>query len=335
MDQPYRLIGSIGSPYTMKLRAVLRYRRLPHIFAMRSPAIREQTAHLRPQIIPILQLPEDGSFHVDTTPLIEMLEQRHAERSIVPEDPAHAFLAFLIEDLGDEWLTKAMFHYRWAYEADQGYAARWIVDDERSELEGEEREAAVRAIAERQIGRMALVGCTPQNAPTIEATYRAVLAALEPHVRLRRYLFGTRPSIAEFGLFGQLRTLAIDPTPLSVIRAEAQRVESWLRQLDDASGVEGEWLPADADWPTPVVDLLRIAGAEYLPFLAANAAALDAGADEVRLTIRGREWVQAPFGYQAKCLMTLRRRFADLDAAARERLTLLLRDTGCLEVLAG
>ncbi|MEQ9641041.1 MAG: glutathione S-transferase C-terminal domain-containing protein [Alphaproteobacteria bacterium] len=334
MNKPYRLIGSIGSPYTMKLRAVLRYRRLPHVFTFRSPAIREQIADLRPQIIPILQLPEDGSFHVDTTPLIEMLEQRHAERSIVPPDPAQAFLAFLIEDMGDEWLTKAMFHYRWAYEADQGYAARWIVDDERSELEGEARAEAVRAIAERQIGRMALVGCTPQNAATIEATYRGILTALEPHVRLRRYLFGTRPSVAEFGLFGQLRTLATDPTPLAVIRAEAQRVESWLRQLDDASGIEGEWLDADADLPAAVIDLIRIAGAEYLPFLAANAAALETGADEVRLTIRGREWVQAPFGYQAKCLMTLRRRFADLDAGARARLDPLLRETGCLEVLA-
>lgn len=335
MDKPYRLIGSLGSPYTMKLRAVLRYRRLPHVFIMRSPSVRAEIAQVRPRIIPILQLPEDDSFHVDTTPLIEMLEQRHRERSIVPDDPAMAFLAFLIEDMADEWLTKAMFHYRWAYAADIDYAAHWIIDDERPELEGEDREQAVRAIADRQIGRMALVGCTPQNAPTIEATYRAVLAALEPHVRLRRYLFGDRPSLAEFGLFGQLRTLATDPTPMALMRAEAPRVESWLRQVDDVSGVEGEWLPAGADWPRPVVDLLRIAGAEYLPFLAANAAAERAGADEVRLTIAGREWVQAPFRYQVKCYAVLRGRLAALDAATRARLDPLLRETGCLAALAG
>ena len=119
------------------------------------------------------------------------------------------------------------------------------------------------------------------------------------------------------------------------MRREFQRVDSWLRQLDDVSGHDGEWLPTGAEWPAAVVALVRIAGAEYLPFLAANAAALDAGAAEVRLTIGGREWVQAPFGYQAKCLMILRRRFADLDDATRDRLAPLLGDTGCLDVLAG
>ena len=40
-----------------------------------------------------------------------------------------AFLASLIEDFADEWLTKAMFSYRWAYDADIQYASLWIADD--------------------------------------------------------------------------------------------------------------------------------------------------------------------------------------------------------------
>ena len=40
-----------------------------------------------------------------------------------------AFLASLIEDFADEWLTKAMFHYRWAYDGDIQYASLWIADD--------------------------------------------------------------------------------------------------------------------------------------------------------------------------------------------------------------
>ncbi len=39
------------------------------------------------------------------------------------------FLASLIEDFADEWLTKAMFHYRWAYDADIQYASLRIADD--------------------------------------------------------------------------------------------------------------------------------------------------------------------------------------------------------------
>jgi len=54
------------------------------------------------------------------------------------------------------------------------------------------------------------------------------------------YLFGSRPTLADFGLFGQLIILATDPTPASEMRRRAPDVLLWLLRLDDASGVEGE-----------------------------------------------------------------------------------------------
>ena len=56
MTTTYRLIGGLGSPYTMKLRAIMRYRRLPHVFEMRNGKVAEEVAHVRPQLIPMLQL---------------------------------------------------------------------------------------------------------------------------------------------------------------------------------------------------------------------------------------------------------------------------------------
>ena len=46
---------------------------------------------------------------------IRRLEADYLWRSIIP---AVAFLDMLLEDYGDEWLTKAMFHYRWVYAPD-------------------------------------------------------------------------------------------------------------------------------------------------------------------------------------------------------------------------
>ena len=332
---PYRLVGSNGSPYSIKLRAILRYRRLPFVWELRTERNRGEFAAVRPPIIPVLQYPEDGSFHIDTTPIACDLEARHpGERSILPDDPAQRFLCHLIEDFADEWMTKAMFHYRWTYDADIRYAGFWIADDFYPDRVGEAREAAARDFAERQIERMPLVGCTPENAPVIEESYRRVLAALEPHVGAYRFLFGTRPSLADFGLFGQLRTLATDPTPLAIMRAEAQRTESWVRQLDDASGIEGEWMGAGDPLPEAVTGLLGLCAEVYLPFLAANAGAAAKGEDEFEVELLGRPFRQAVFRYQVKCLAELRRRLGELDASARERVRPALEEAGGWEVLA-
>ncbi len=91
----------------------------------------------RVQLLPQLLLPgPDGTLEArtDSTPLIRELEQRYAGRSVIPPDGALAFIDALLEDYADEWLTKAMFHYRWAFAPDIANAAailpRWFRTDQ-------------------------------------------------------------------------------------------------------------------------------------------------------------------------------------------------------------
>ena len=72
----YRLIGSTASPYAIKLRALLRYRRIPFDWVIMTKALRKATEHLRPNLIPVLQYP-DGTFRGETTTLAYDLERRH------------------------------------------------------------------------------------------------------------------------------------------------------------------------------------------------------------------------------------------------------------------
>lgn len=308
----YTLYGALGSPYSMKLRAVLRYRRLVHVWKDGSAA-REALAQVRAPVIPVLRYP-DGRYDNDSTPLIYDLEARHAQRGIVPPDPAQAFIAHLLEDFADEWLTKAMFGYRWLAEADQVQMSRWLAFDNLKGGGLAQSQAFAEQFRARQVGRMALVGCTEENFPLIEASTRAVLGALEAHVVERHCLLGTRPSMAEFGIFGQLSQLATDPTPQAMMRADYPYTYRWLTHVDDMSGVEGEWEPGFA----PVVaQLVRIAGDVYAPFLLANEDALDAGAERFRMTAMGLPYAQGTFRYQVRCLRELRARFAALDPEAR------------------
>ena len=334
-QERYRLIGGNGSPYSMKLRAIMRYRRLPFDWVLRTERVMPEIAQVRPALMPVLRYPEDGSYRVDSTPLALDLEARHDNgRGILPDDPAHAFLCLLLEDMADEFLTKCMFHYRWAYADDQDFSSHWIIDDARPDLEGAAYDEAVAQIAARQISRMALVGCTPANAPGIEEFYGRVLDALAPHVGVYRYLFGSRPSLADFGFFGQLKTLGDDPTPRDIMRRRALRVLDWVRQLDDASGIEGDWLGRGEPLPAATEALLALAGEVYLPFLLANAAAIETGDDEFQMTVFDRPYRQGTFRYQVKCLDFLRQRYGALDGEARARLDAILDKTGCLSSLA-
>jgi glutathione S-transferase len=267
--------------------------------------------------------------------MIFELERRHKGRSIVPTDPAQAFLAYLLEDFADEWGTKAMFHYRWFRECDQKQRSEWLAFDR---LKGRGHDTILKAAAtfrDRQVGRMHIVGCTWQNAPVIEDSARQILSLFEAFVTEELFLFGSRPSLADFGWLGQLSQLAVDPTPQDMMRADFPFTYRWLANLDDASGLEGEWRDPDAPLSSAVTGLLKLAGTIYFPFLLANADAVARGAETFSVKLLGHTYTQGAFKYQAKCLAELRNAFARLDAEAKKNVTPVLREAGCLEPLGG
>jgi glutathione S-transferase len=335
------IVGMPGSPYSRKMRAVLRYRRIPHAWV--TPGAPEHGALPRPRVelLPQLVLPGPDGVPVaetDSTPLIRRLEREHAGRSVVPGDPVVAFFDALIEDYADEWLTKAMFHYRWAFAPDvaQGAAIlpRWFRPDAPDDM----AIAAGTQFADRQVGRLGVVGSNPTTAPTIEASYRRLLALLDARLTGARFVLGDRPGTADFALFGQLTQLAgFDPTPRAIALAEAPRIIAWVDLVEDLSGME----PADTGWidrstaATALRPLLEEIGRVYAPFLLANADALQRGATEVACTIDGRPWTQRPFPYQGKCLQALRATYHGLGDADRRAVASALAGTGCETLFAG
>ena len=340
MTDPVALSGAPGSPYTRKMLAVLRYRRIPYRFLISSNPAIASLPQARVPLLPTFYLPgPDGALEAvtDSTPLIRRFETEYAGRSILPPDPALAFLDALLEDYADEWLTKAMFHYRWAYKADidkasailpcwRGMAVPDAVLAERGQ-----------GFADRQIGRLRYVGSNAVTGPIIEASYRRFLEAFEDHLRVLPYLMGRRPGASDFAAFGQLTQLAeFDPTPMALTLSLAPRVTAWVGMMEDQSGVE----PSEADWmdaanPPPTLRaLLREVGRVYTPVMLANARAVMSGSGEVQAEVDGQAWTQQTFPYQAKCLRALREAYAALAPAHRAQVDAALDGTGC-EALLG
>ena len=125
------LTGAPGSPYTRKMLSLLRYRRLPYSIYWGTGNIPEGYPAPKVRLLPTFFFPDGENSELvpvtDSTPIIRRLESEHSERSVIPTDPTLKFINALIEDYADEWLTKAMFHFRWAHEADWKNAASLLL----------------------------------------------------------------------------------------------------------------------------------------------------------------------------------------------------------------
>ena len=331
---PLQLYGVHGSPYTRKMLALLRYRHIPYRYTHSSVGI-AGLPEARPRLLPTFYLPDaTGALQpvTDSTPLIRRFEVEHSGRAAVPPDPALAFIDALLEDFADEWLTKAMFHYRWAYSADEHQAMRVLACWRGAPQDDTALADTAALVSGRQVPRLRYVGSNATTAPVIEAGYRRVLLALEGHFRQHPFLMGERPGASDFGVYGQLTQLVqFDPTPMAVASATAPRVMAWTGRMEDLSGLEvgdGGWLDA-AHLPASLLALLAEVGRLYAPLLLANARALAAGQPELQTTVDGQPWVQQAFPYQGKCLTWLRRDHAALPPAARTCVDAALAGTGC------
>lgn len=339
-DQPLALMGAPGSPYTRKMLAVLRYRRIPYRLLVGNQADDMGMPPAKVSLLPTFYFEDrTGELEavVDSTPIIRRLEDEYPGRSVVPDHPVLKFLDELIEDYGDEWLTKAMFHYRWYYQDDIKRAGE-ILPRWRNLTATDEEIAPVSSyISERQISRLYVVGSNETTAPVIEESYKRFLDLFRAHLTEGGFVLGSRPGSSDFALFGQLTQLAaFDPTPMAETLSRAPQVYAWTSVVEDLSGLEPghkDWFDADA-LPATFSALLGEIGRTYVPALLANAAAIEAGADQVETEIDGRPWVQKPFPYQARCLQWLRQAYVALEGEDRELADSILAGTGCEALFA-
>ncbi len=321
----YRIFGSEMSPYSVKVRSYARYKGIPHQWIPRTMASEEvYRKYARLPIVPTVATPEDEGLQ-DSTPIIETLDARFPEPSIHPADPALSFLSALIEEFGDEWGNKLMFHHRWFAQVDQLASAQTLA--RLAQPNGDEAEVAQWAamILQRMSTRGHFVGSSPANAPLITGYYLELLDLLEAHLQGRKYLFGGRPAFADFGLGGQLYECSVDPTCGAGMRARGPAVLDWCHRMMEPRD-DGPFETWESLAPT-LRPLLAYVGRYFLPWTAANARALEAGEPEFTVDLPGGAYSQPPQKYHARSLGVLRARYAAVaDNAA---LKAILDEAGC------
>ena len=220
----YRIFGSELSPYSVKVRSYFRYKGLPHEWIPRSPAVQaEFQKYAKLPLVPLVVTP-DGEGLQDSTPIIERFEAGHPEPSIVPDDPA------LRLRLGAARGVRRRVGQQVDVPLSLALSARRLVDRRAHRAADDGRPGHARRGAGARRRRRAHDGrAWASSAPTTRPSPRsrprssACSALLEAHLATRPYLFGGRPAMADFGLWGQLYEAATDPTPGAIMRASRPR----------------------------------------------------------------------------------------------------------------
>ena len=335
------LIGNTPSPYTKKMVALLRYRRIPYSILWAQPSevldargIEQPKVALLPTFI--FEDKEKPYAMVDSTPIIRKLEQDHTGRSVLPEDPALAFIDYLLEDFADEWCTKYMFHYRWHPAEDADNAGTLLPLCMDPSMPSEKHQWAKEYISKRQIDRLYVVGSNETTASVIDASYRRFLEAMEAHLTNQPFMLGGRPGASDFALCGQFTQLVgFDPTPRRITHDISPRTVAWTLMMDDLCGLQPEsddWVDLDNCADT-LKGLLTEVGRVYVPTLLANAKALQAGEKEWQTEIDGARWVQQSFPYQGKCLQWINEQYQSLSNAEQTKVDQVLAGTGCEKII--
>jgi glutathione S-transferase len=327
MADLYRIFGAEMSPYSVKVRSYFRYKGIPHQWILRNAASQaEYEKYAKLPIVPLVVTPQGAGIQ-DSTPIIDQMEKLFAEPSIHPGDGVARFISALIEEFGDEWGNKWMFHYRWTRDVDQISSAGRIARMRASQSSEQQQADLAGTIRTRMADRLWFVGSNAQTAPLIEAGFRDMLKLLENHLSQRPYLFGGRPAYGDFGLWGQFYEMWTDPTAGALIEGSAPHVLDWVHRMlwPRAEGDFESWAALTSTLE-PI--LSRQVGGKFMPWTLANEKCLAEGDEEFSIRLGEATWTQKPQKYHARSLAMLRAKYAGV--ADKAALDPVLAAAGCL-----
>nr|WP_321439427.1 glutathione S-transferase family protein [uncultured Hyphomonas sp.] len=325
----YRLFGAETSPYSLKVRAFLRYKGIEFEWVTRSRETETDFRALaRHATVPLLVSP-DRPVSQESTRMLFALESSHPEPSATPDDPALAALSLILEDYGDEWLNKCMFQQRWSSKPDRDQAGlRALV-----QLSGGKRPRAWKKpsvqIAERMADRLPLVGASSENGPVLDASWRRFAELLNTHLKDHLFIFGGRPAFADFSLAAQLQQMLLDPTPAEWLKDRAPFVVAWCENMDDPKA-GGPFADLSALQPTLAPLFADEVGKTYLVWARANTNAARKGADKVSAELEGGQFEQSTQKHAAEAFNAVDRSVSRTlkNSGALET---FLGDAGCLK----
>ncbi len=215
--------------------------------------------------------------------------------SLIPDaDPALRFAVRLVDEALDEVGLYLVHHNRWVVAARDTDAGARLAREVRPLL-GPAATLLAHRFPARQVRRLpylfsvadpedeafadlprhlrppARAGFPPTHA-LLEQAFAELLAAVEPVLDARPFLFGERFCLADASLYGQLGIHRCDPSARAWIARDAPATQAWIERIargDLDGAAPGGALALDA----ALAPLLAWVGRSFVPLMRANSAA--------------------------------------------------------------
>lgn len=284
MTRPYTLYGLPLSLYSGKTRSYLTHKNVP--FVEKGPNAWTLSVRIPrrtgAKVVPVLVSPH-GEWLQDTSVIIDRLERDFPQQAVVPPTPRLGFAAYLLEIWGDEfWLPIAM-HTRWSHPENYPRFLNELGACLLPSLPRFAQHAVAARFARLMRAHAPRLGINAQGVPLLDRWMKEQLDALDAHFAQHRFVLGTRPSLADYGLYAPLYAhLALDPWPGRTQIAPRKSLGLWLERMTGRLSVPGEWAAEDRV-PDTLMPGLRSVCDEMLPYYQATLAELRKSAQSSRV----------------------------------------------------
>ncbi|MBK9521274.1 MAG: glutathione S-transferase family protein [Rhodocyclaceae bacterium] len=268
-NSTYTLYGWHLSYFTGKVLCYLNYKQIPFVhrdvdMATLMWRIKRKVGAV---VMPVLVTPEQQWID-DSSRIIDYLEQRFPDASVVPPTPVQRFASYLMEAWGDEWWVPIAMHTRWSYPENYALFEREAGSALLPKLPAFVQRRAVAKVAATLRGMLHTVGVRAEQFAVMDQWTTGMLDLLEQHFARHSYLFGERPTIGDFGLVGTMYGhLGRDPWPARELIAPRPCLRAWIARMAKAPIQTHAVLLTDdaiADTLSPV---FRAIFAEFIPLL--------------------------------------------------------------------
>jgi len=267
-EDTYRQYSWPVSPYSAKTRSYLQYKNIPHELITVNVLTMKRSIEkkLGFMIMPVIIGPNDEVLQ-DSAIIIDTLEERFAQPSIIPDGPTQNLISNLIELHADEWMTIIAMHTRWNTPQNARFAQREFGKYSLPFLPSFTHPRIGKIIAKKMASYLPILGVTSATAPAIEAWLKELLAALDQHFAEHTYLLGGRACRGDFALYGPLQAhVQRDPGSRHFIDAHPN-VDAWIKRLTNAQHTEPSEFLANDEIPSTLRPLIKRIFTEQFPAL--------------------------------------------------------------------